>query len=225
MLVNVLAVDDEAKIREVISDYLNHKGMTVLTAENGRQALELFECQTVDFIILDLMLPDISGEEICRRIRERSPVPIIMLTAKSQEEDMLKGLDLGADDYIKKPFSLKELYARMQTVLRRTGKPVEVQQYGEFSVNFQEMILRKNGREIPLTASEWKLLAVFLQNAGRVLSREQLIEMAFGIDFDAYDRAIDSHIKNLRRKIERDPHSPEYIKTVHGIGYRFEVRQ
>ena len=225
MSVIVLAVDDEAKIREVISDYLKHKGMTVLSAENGRQALELFERRTIDFIILDLMLPDISGEEICRRIRERSSVPIIMLTAKSQEEDMLKGLDLGADDYIKKPFSLKELYARMQTVLRRSGKPSEVHHYGDMSVDLQELKLFKKGEEIQLTASEWKLLTVFIKNAGNVLSREQLIEMAFGIDFDSYDRAIDTHIKNLRRKIERDPHSPEYIKTVHGMGYRFEVSQ
>lgn len=219
----ILAVDDEAKIREVISDYLKHRGMTVLTAENGRQALELFERQTIDFIILDLMLPDISGEEICRRIRERSSVPIIMLTAKSQEEDMLNGLDIGADDYIKKPFSLKELYARMQTVLRRIGRPNAIQKYGELSVDLQELKLCKNGREIQLTASEWKLLTVFIKNAGNVLSREQLIEMAFGIEHDSYDRAIDTHIKNLRRKIERDPHSPEYIKTVHGMGYRFEV--
>ena len=225
MSVIVLAVDDEAKIREVISDYLKHKGMTVLTAENGRQALELFERQTIDFIILDLMLPDISGEEICRRIRERSSVPIIMLTAKSQEEDMLKGLDIGADDYIKKPFSLKELYARMQTVLRRIGRPNAIQKYGELSVDLQELKLCKNGWEIQLTASEWKLLTVFIKNAGNGLSREQLIEMAFGIDHDSYDRAIDTHIKNLRRKIERDPHSPEYIKTIHGMGYRFEVRQ
>lgn len=219
----ILAVDDEAKIREVISDYLKHKGMTVLTAENGRKGLEIIDTQQVDFIILDLMLPDITGEEICRRIREYSSVPIIMLTARSQEEDMLRGLDLGADDYIKKPFSLKELYARMQTVLRRSGKPNAVMTIGELSVNLQEMKLYRSGSEISLTASEWKLLAVFIKNAGIVLSREQLIEMAFGYGFDAYDRAVDTHIKNLRRKIELDPHSPEYIKTVHGIGYRFEV--
>lgn len=220
---NVLTVDDEAKIREAVSDYLTHKGMTVLTAENGRQALGIFSMKQVDFIILDLMLPDITGEEICRRIRESSSVPIIMLTAKSQEEDMLRGLDLGADDYIKKPFSLKELYARMQTVLRRSGRPSVMQSYGELCVDMQEKKLHKNGDEIQLTASEWKLLDVFLKNAGRVLSREQLIEMAFGLDFDSYDRAIDTHIKNLRRKIENDPHFPEYIKTVHGMGYRFEV--
>lgn len=220
---NVLAVDDEKKIRDVISDYLKYKGMTVLTAENGRQALEMFDTKTIDFIILDLMLPDITGEEICRHIRESSSVPIIMLTARSQEEDMLRGLDLGADDYIKKPFSLKELYARMQTVLRRSGKPNATQNIGELSINLQEMILHKNGEEIQLTASEWKLLTVFIKNTGNVLSREQLIETAFGIDHDSYDRAIDTHIKNLRRKIEDDPHSPEYIKTVHGMGYRFEV--
>ena len=222
---NVLAVDDEAKIREAVSDYLTHNGMTVLTAENGRQALELFGTQKIDFIILDLMLPDISGEEICRKIRKESSVPIIMLTAKSQEEDMLKGLDLGADDYIKKPFSLKELYARMQTVLRRSGGTDAVQQYGDLSVNLQGIKLWKSGAEIQLTASEWKLLTVLLKHAGKVLSREQLIELAFGFDHDSYDRVVDTHIKNLRRKIESDPHAPEYIKTVHGMGYRFEVRK
>lgn len=220
---NVLAVDDEAKIREAVSDYLTHKGMTVLSAENGRQALEIFRTQPIDFIILDLMLPDITGEEVCRRIRESSELPIIMLTAKSQEEDMLRGLDLGADDYIKKPFSLKELYARMQTVLRRSGTLGTTQNFGDLTINMQELKLCKNGVEIPLTSSEWKLLTVFLKNAGNVLSREQLIEMAFGLEFDSYDRAIDTHIKNLRRKIERAPHSPEYIRTVHGMGYRFEV--
>jgi len=185
----------------------------------------MFDTQQIDFIILDLMLPDIMGEEICQQIREKSSVPIIMLTAKSQEEDMLHGLHLGADDYIKKPFSLKELYARIQTVLRRSGNLSQIQHFGELSVDFQKMKLYKNSTEIPLTASEWKLLTVFLKNAGNVLSREQLIEMAFGIDFDAYDRAIDTHIKNLRRKIENNPHSPEYIRTVHGLGYRFEVNQ
>ncbi len=222
---NILAVDDEPKIREAVSAYLTHKGMHVLTAENGQQALEIFDAQQIDFIILDLMLPDIMGEEICHRIREKSSVPIIMLTAKSQEEDMLHGLNLGADDYIKKPFSLKELYARIQTVLRRSGNLSQIQKFGELSVNMQKMKLYKNSTEIPLTASEWKLLSVFIKNAGNVLSREQLIEMAFGIDFDAYDRAIDTHIKNLRRKIENNPHSPEYIRTVHGLGYRFEVSQ
>ena len=138
---------------------------------------------------------------------------------------MLHGLNLGADDYIKKPFSLKELYARIQTILRRSGNLSQIQKFGELSVNMQKMKLYKNGTEIPLTASEWKLLSVFIKNAGNVLSREQLIETAFGIDFDAYDRAIDTHIKNLRRKIEKNPHSPEYIRTVHGFGYRFEVSQ
>ena len=220
---NVLAVDDEAKIREAVSDYLTHKGIRVLTAENGQQALEIFAADQPDLIVLDLMLPDIPGEEVCRRIRRASSVPIIMLTAKSQEEDMLRGLDLGADDYIKKPFSLKELHARIRTVLRRTAPTGDQVAFGELTADLAQMKLRKNDHEIQLTASEWKLLTVFLQNTGRVLSREQLIERAFGADFESYDRAIDTHIKNLRRKIEGDPHSPEYIKTVHGLGYRFEV--
>lgn len=219
----VLAVDDETKIREVISDFLTHKGMTVLTAENGKKALQLLGSEQIDFVILDLMLPDISGEEVCRNIRKNSDVPIIMLTAKSQEDDMLNGLSIGADDYIRKPFSLKELYARMEVILRRTGMPVEVQHFGKLLVDIKKMKLMKNNCEIPLTASEWKLLTVFLKNIGTVLSREQLIEAAFGIDFDAYDRAIDTHIKNLRRKIEDDTRNPRYIRTVHGLGYRFEV--
>lgn len=221
---NVLAVDDEAKIREAVSDFLTHKGMHVLTAGTGTEALSLFRTEQIGFVILDLMLPDISGEEVCRRIREISAVPVIMLTAKSQEEDMLSGLAIGADDYIRKPFSLRELYARMETILRRSGVQQGVQRFGSLTVDLEKMTLHKDNEEIQLTASEWKLLTVFVRNAGIVLSREHLIEAAFGIDFDAYDRAIDTHIKNLRKKIEADPHTPEYIRTVHGLGYRFEVK-
>ena len=221
---NVLAVDDEIKILEVISAFLNHKGMQVLTAQNGTEALKLFETQQIDFVLLDLMLPDISGEEICRRIRKKSDVPVIMLTAKSQETDMLNGLDIGADDYIRKPFSLKELYMRMQTILRRIEKTYHIRKVGELSIDFQKCRLCKNDSEILLTASEWKLLSVLVENAGIVLSREQLISGAFGMDFEAYDRAVDTHIKNLRKKIEDDSRNPVYIRTVHGLGYKFEVK-
>ncbi|MBR1555112.1 MAG: response regulator transcription factor [Oscillospiraceae bacterium] len=221
---NVLAVDDEIKILEVISAFLNHKGMQVLTAQNGTEALKLFETQQIDFVLLDLMLPDISGEEICRRIRKKSDVPVIMLTAKSQETDMLNGLGIGADDYIRKPFSLKELYMRMQTILRRIEKTYHIRKVGELSIDFQKCRLCKNDSEILLTASEWKLLSVLVENAGIVLSREQLISGAFGMDFEAYDRAVDTHIKNLRKKIEADSRNPVYIRTVHGLGYKFEVK-
>lgn len=221
---NVLAVDDEIKILEVISAFLNHKGMQVLTAQNGTEALKLFETQQIDFVLLDLMLPDISGEEICRRIRKKSDVPVIMLTAKSQETDMLNGLDIGADDYIRKPFSLKELYMRMQTILRRIEKTYHIRKVGELSIDFQKCRLCKNDSEILLTAGEWKLLSVLVENAGIVLSREQLISGAFGMDFEAYDRAVDTHIKNLRKKIEDDSRNPVYIRTVHGLGYKFEVK-
>lgn len=221
---NVLAVDDETKITDVISEYLTHKNINVFTAKSGIEALETFNTRQIDFVILDLMLPDMPGETVCRLIRERSDVPIIMLTAKSRESDMLDGLSTGADDYIRKPFSLKELYARMEAIMRRTGKTNSILHFGELCVDTQRSKLSKNGSEIVLTAGEWKLLNVFIKNAGAVLSREQLIEAAFGKDFDGYDRAIDTHIKNLRRKIETDPHSPEYIKTVHGTGYRFEVK-
>lgn len=223
----VLVVDDEIKILEVVSALLQSKGFTVLQAENGRQALALFEQEKIALVILDLMLPDISGEDVCAAIRKHSRVPVIMLTAKAGESDLLQGLGLGADDYMVKPFSLKELSARVEAVLRRSQDdlhPLSVLSTfrgGDLSVDFEQAVVKKKGEAVPFTASELKLLAVLMKYPGRVFSREDLIAKALGDDFDGFDRTIDSHIKNIRQKIEDDPRNPVYIVTVHGLGYKF----
>ena len=179
------------------------------------------------FVILDLMLPGISGEEVCQAIRKQSRVPIIMLTAKTQEEDVLNGLDIGADDYVTKPFSIKQLYARMEAILRRTAddlKPL-AQKFswnaGDLQIDFEHNAVRKQGELLNLTPSEWKILSALIKHPQKVFSRDSLIDLAFGSDFDGYDRVIDTHIKNLRKKVETDPKEPVYVKTVHGLGYKF----
>ncbi|RDU22011.1 response regulator transcription factor [Anaerosacchariphilus polymeriproducens] len=224
---NVLVVDDEAKILEVIKSYLEKKGYTVFTAENGEHAFCILETESISLVILDLMLPDISGEEICMKIRQKSRVPIIMLTAKIEEEDMLKGLDLGADDYIIKPFSLKELSARIEAVLRRSGNDL-VPLYkkisfhkGDLEIDFQSHTIKKKKREVNLTPNEFKILAALVKYPNKVFTREDLIATALGDEFEGYDRAIDSHIKNLRQKIEDDSKKPVYVLTIHGVGYKF----
>lgn len=225
--ISVLVVDDEYKISEAVSAYLKSKGYTVFTAETGSAALRIFNEQKVDFVILDLMLPDVSGEEICSRIRKVSAVPVIMLTAKSQEEDVLKGLELGADDYVVKPFSIKQLCARMEAIMRRTAESVKPTaavyswNNGDLKADFQTMEIRKNGKEVYLTSSEWKILSALVKHPQMVFTREKLIEIAFGDDFDSFDRAIDTHVKNLRKKIETDTKNPQYILTVRGSGYKF----
>lgn len=220
---SVLIVDDEVKISEAVAAYLKSKNFTVFTAETGRAALDLFASQRIDFVILDLMLPDLAGEEVCARIRKVSSVPVIMLTAKVQEEDVLNGLHTGADDYVTKPFSIKQLYARMEAVLRRT-KPERGSvafDDGDLRVDFKAMEVTKGGESVFLTASEWKILSALIGQPRSVFSREQLIEAAFADDFDGYDRVIDTHIKNLRKKIETDTRHPRYILTVRGSGYKF----
>ena len=223
----VLIVDDEAMIRESVSAYIAKQGYRVLTAEDGRAALEIFQKNPIMFVILDLMLPGMSGEEVCQAIRKQSRVPIIMLTAKTQEEDVLNGLDMGADDYVTKPFSIKQLYARMEAILRRTSddlKPL-AQKFSwndnDLQIDFEHNVIRKRGEALSLTPSEWKILSVLIRYPQRVFSREHLINLVFGPDFDGYDRVIDTHIKNLRKKVETDPKEPVYVKTVHGIGYKF----
>jgi len=223
----VLVVDDEVKILEVIKSFLESRGYDVFTAENGGQAFSVFEKENVSFVILDLMLPDLPGEEICMRLRRKSRVPILMLTAKVEEEDLLKGLDIGADDYLTKPFRLKELHARMEAILRRVSdEPVPLYrrmdfQDGDLVIDLESRSVRKNGKEASLTPNEFKILAALIKYPGRVFTRDELIGTAFGEDFDGYDRSVDSHIKNLRHKIETDPKNPVYIQTVHGVGYRF----
>ncbi len=223
----ILVVDDEAKIVEVIKSYLESGGYEVYTAFNGEQALALFEEDHPSLIVLDLMLPDISGEDICRRLRKKSRVPIIMLTAKVEENDILNGLDIGADDYVTKPFSPRQLVARVGALLRRTEEDAtplaSVLSFfdGDLVVDYQSYEVKKCGAVVNLTPNEFKMLTTLLKYPQKVFTREELIRMVIGEDFEGYDRIIDTHIKNLRQKIETDSRNPRYILTVHGVGYRF----
>jgi len=219
----VLVVDDDVKTVDLVKLYLNRDGYKVLTAYDGIEALRLAREGHPDLIVLDLMLPGINGLEICRTIRAESDVPIIMLTAMTTDQDKLTGLDLGADDYVTKPFSPRELAARVRAVLRRLpGErgPVEVTQ-GKLTVNYLKHEATLDGRVLNLTPVEFKLLGVFIKEPGRVFSRAQLIEKALGYDFEGFDRTIDVHILNLRRKLESDSSQPRYIKTIYGAGYKF----
>lgn len=218
----VLVVDDDVKTVELVKLYLNRDGYRVLTAYNGTEALRLAREGHPDLIVLDLMLPGIDGLEICRTLRGESDVPIIMLTAKTTDQDKLIGLDLGADDYVTKPFSPRELAARVRVVLRRLpGErgPDEIK-HGELTVSFLRHEASLAGRSLNLTTVEFKLLGVLAKEPGRVFSRVQLIDEALGYDFEGFDRTIDVHILNLRRKLEPDPSHPKYLKTVYGAGYK-----
>lgn len=223
----VLVVDDEVKISEVIKSFLESKDFVVFTAEDGRQAFSIFEKENIAFVILDLMLPDMPGEEICTRLRQKSRVPILMLTAKVGEEDLLRGLDIGADDYLTKPFRLKELHARMEAILRRSsGDLVPLYrkmsfQNGDLEVDLDHHSIKKRGSEVNLTPNEFKLLAALIKYPNKVFTRDELISTALGDDFEGYDRSVDSHIKNLRQKIETDTKNPIYVLTIHGVGYKF----
>lgn len=223
----VLVIDDEVKIIEVVKSFLESKGFIVFSAEDGKRALEIFESENLSLVILDLMLPDLSGEEICAFIRKKSRVPIIMLTAKIEEIDMLKGLNIGADDFMTKPFSLKELYARIEAVIRRSSADL-IPLYnntsfngGDLEVDFESHTIKKNHNEINLTPNEFKLLMALIKYPSKVFTREDLIRIAMGDEFEGYDRSVDSHIKNLRQKIETDPKKPIYVLTIYGVGYRF----
>jgi DNA-binding response OmpR family regulator len=215
-------VDDDAKTVELVKLYLNRDGYRVLTANDGVEALRLAQEGHPDLIVLDLMLPGIDGIEVCRTLRRESEVPIIMLTARTTDEDKLTGLGLGADDYVTKPFSPRELAARVRAVLRRLpGErgPDEIK-YGPLTVNCIRHEASLAERPLNLTTVEFKLLGVIIKEPGRVFSRAQLIEKALGYDFEGFDRTIDVHILNLRRKLEPDPSHPIYIKTVYGAGYK-----
>lgn len=224
---SILIVDDEEKIIEVVKSFLESKNFNVFSAESGNDALGIFERKNISLILLDLMLPDMTGEDICMTIRKKSRVPIIMLTAKAEESDMLKGLEIGADDYITKPFSLKELYARIDAVLRRSQSDLQPlynkSTFGndDLIVDFESHIIKKNQCELNLTPNEFKIFSTLIKYPNKVFTREELIQIAFGDEFNGYDRAIDSHIKNLRQKIESDPKNPTYILTIHGTGYKF----
>lgn len=219
----VLVVDDDVRTVELVKLYLSREGYRVLTAYDGVEALRLAREGRPDLIVLDLMLPDIYGLEVCRVLRRESDVPIIMLTARTTDQDKLTGLDAGADDYVTKPFSPGELAARVRAVLRRLpGERVPVQiSHDELTMDLEKQEARLADRPLNLTNVEFKLLSVLARNPGRVFSRAELIERALGYDFEGFDRTIDVHILNLRRKIESDPSHPKYIRTIYGVGYRF----
>ena len=218
----ILVVDDEMELREVVARYLEQAGYEVLTAASGVTAVKMFHDNSPDMVILDLMLPDIPGEKVCQVIRESYSTPVIMLTSKSSDEDKIKGLGLGADDYMTKPFSPKELVMRVKAIFRRLGmKEGKGGRNGGIVVDEKAYTVKKNGSEIELTPIEFKLLAAMSKNPGRTYTREQLITYALGYEYEGMNRTIDSHIKNLRHKIEEDPSSPIYIKTVFGVGYKY----
>lgn len=223
----ILVVDDEPKIVEVVKSYLENSGYLVYDAYTGKQAIEIFDKINPSLIVLDLMLPDTTGEEICKVLRRKSKVPIIMLTAKIEEEDILKGLHIGADDYVTKPFSPRQLVARVEALLRRTMDDSHTLS-DLLSFNEDDLIIdnvnhdvKKNGISISLTPNEFNILSTMAKYPKKAFTREELIAMVLGDDFDGYDRVIDTHMKNLRQKIETDVKKPQYILTVHGIGYRF----
>lgn len=223
----ILVIEDERKIRDAIGAYLEHAGYEAVMAGDGIEGIRLFQEKRPDLVILDLMLPGMSGEEVCQKIRRQSRVPVIMLTAKVLEEDKLRGFELGADDYMVKPFSPREMMARIQSVFRRCDFNKEplfnVMSWnnGDLEVWLSSAIVKKKGQEVRLTPNEYKILTTLIQYPKKVFTREELIILAFGDDYDGYDRTVDTHIKNLRSKIEDEPGNPDYIKTVRGIGYRF----
>mgnify|MGYP001040440435 FL=1 len=223
----VLVVEDEPKIADVVCSYLRRAGFGTEAVASGSAALAAFERDPPSMVILDLMLPDLRGEEVCRRLRARSRVPVIMLTAKAEDADAVHGLDLGADDYVTKPFSPRQLVARVEAVLRRAAGESEVQARrlsfgdGDLQIDARLAEVLKRGERVDLTPSELRLLHVLAASPGRVFSRDELIDRALGPDFDGFDRTVDVHVKNLRQKIESDPREPRYVQTVHGLGYRF----
>jgi len=226
MAKRVLVADDDVKTVELVRLYLVRDGYRVIAAYDGEEALRLARESHPDLIVLDIMLPGKNGLDICRTLRQESEVPIIMLTARTTEEDRLRGLDLGADDYVTKPFSPRELAARVRAVLRRLPEESvlrgpETITLGDLTIDFRTHQAQLGGKPLPLTPVELKLLGVLAREPGRVFSRGQLIEKVLGYDFDGFDRTIDVHILNLRRKLEPDPGKPRYIKTVYGAGYRF----
>jgi two-component system, OmpR family, alkaline phosphatase synthesis response regulator PhoP len=225
----ILVADDDRKTAELIRLYLERDGYQALLAHDGRQALDLARQRRPDLIVLDLMLPLVDGLDVCRILRAESRVPIIMLTAKTTEDDKLLGLDLGADDYVTKPFSPREVVARVRAVLRRAG---EAQERGPAAVHFRELTIdfvshtvRLRGLPLRLTPKEFKLLETLVKQPGRAFSRLELLEQVFGYDYEGLERTVDVHIMNLRKKIERDPTQPIYILTVYGVGYKFAEEQ
>jgi two-component system, OmpR family, response regulator len=223
----ILVVDDEPKIVEIIKAYLEKDSYQVITAYDGKTALNMVFAQHPDLVILDLMLPEISGWDVCRSIRKKSEVPIIMLTARDEVTDKIIGLEMGADDYITKPFDPKELVSRVRAVLRRKESkvnPPNILRIANLSIDIERRKVLRDETTIELTPNEFDLLRVMAENPGRVFSRMQLLDKVQGDAYEGYERTIDSHIKNLRKKIELDPENPRNIITVYGVGYKMEER-
>ncbi len=224
VVTRVLVVEDEIKIARLVRDYLRQAGFDVLEATDGPSALSLARTEKPDMIVLDLGLPGRDGLDVTRELRATSSVPIIMLTARSEETDRIVGLELGADDYITKPFSPKELVARIRAVLRRADATLgggELVRAGPLEIDLPKRRVTIDDHEIELTVSEFDLLLVLARQPGRIYTRAQLLDAVRGVSFEAYERSVDAHIKNLRRKIESDPRRPEYVLTVYGVGYKF----
>ena len=218
----ILLVEDEKEIRTVVESYLEKSDYRVISAEDGFEGLALFNEEAPDLVVLDIMMPGITGLEVLKEIRLVSDVPVILLTAKQEEVDRLKGFDLGADDYVSKPFSPRELVRRVQAILKRTGAEAHERTRlacGDLVLDTGKQTLFKGKMEIEITSREYRMLYVFFKNKGQVLSREQIIEDAFGAAYDGFDRNIDSYIKKLRQKIEEDPKNPDHLKTKYGAGY------
>jgi DNA-binding response OmpR family regulator len=219
----VLVVDDEPRIVQLARDYLEHAGFAVLVAATGRSALQAVRTRKPDLVVLDLGLPELDGLDVTRAIREESSLPIVMLTARDDELDKLLGLELGADDYITKPFSPRELVARVKAVLRRSDRaaePTDKIEVGDLEIDVPRMRASIAGRPVDLTQTEFSILVTMARQPGRIFTRSQLLDAVRGVAFESYERAIDTHIKNIRRKLEPNPSEPRYVLTVYGMGYR-----
>jgi len=227
----ILVVEDDKKILKVVKVYLEGDGFRVITAEKGKDALAAAEKEIPSLVILDLMLPDMSGEDVCQELREIGDFPIIMVTAKSSENERVAGFALGADDYVVKPFSPRELVARVRAVLKRSPKHAihsgERLSFngGLLTIDPRSYEVKKNGLSLTMTPTEFKILAVLSHAPGRVFTRGEMVENALGYQFEGYERSVDAHIKNIRQKIEDDPKSPVFIQTVYGVGYKFSGTQ
>lgn len=223
---NILVIEDEERVADIMTKYLEKEGYKVFTCYTGKSGLECFYKNKIDIVLLDLMLPDIQGEEICTEMRQVSNVHIFMITAKGTLDSKIEGFEKGADEYLVKPISPREVVARVKALdtrkQREENKEMLIFDKGQFKIFLQERVVQINNEEITLTPNEFDLLYELASAPGRVFSRDQLIEAVMGIDFDGFDRTIDVHIKNLRKKIEADTKNPRYIKTVTGVGYKFE---
>jgi DNA-binding response OmpR family regulator len=222
---SVLIVEDDERIRAAVRLALGDEGYVVLESESGEQALELFEREPADLVLVDLMLPDMTGFELCRSLRQASGVPIIIVTARTDTHDVVAGLEAGADDYITKPFATKELAARMRALLRRTqptDRTIDPLVFDDLEIERSAGRARRAGNELALTKTEFNLLCELAEHAGQVLSREQLLERVWGYDYLGDGRLVDAHIRRLRTKVERDPSHPERIRTIRGLGYRMQ---